>query len=52
MVHISLWFMQVNRLGGSIRTVKKNTEAWVVASKGVGLEVNAEKTKFMVMSQE
>jgi len=31
-------------LGGSVHTVKKNTEALVVASKNTGLEVNAEKT--------
>ena len=35
----------VNILGGSIRTVEKNTEALVVDSKGIGLEVNADKTK-------
>jgi hypothetical protein len=37
-------------LGRSIHTIKKNTEALVVASKEIGLEVNAEKTKYMVMS--
>jgi hypothetical protein len=31
---------------------KKNTEALLVASKETGLEVNAEKTKYMVMSRE
>jgi hypothetical protein len=39
----------VNVLGGSIYTVMKNTEALVVASKETGLEVNANKTKYMVM---
>jgi hypothetical protein len=34
-------------LGG---TLKKNTEALAVASSESGLEVNAEKTKYMVMS--
>jgi hypothetical protein len=40
----------VNILGGSVHTVKENTEASVVASKETGLEVNADKTKCMVMS--
>jgi hypothetical protein len=39
-------------LGGSIHAIKKNTEALVVASKEIGLEVNAEKTNYMVMSQD
>jgi hypothetical protein len=38
-------------LGGSVHAIKKNTEALVVASKEIGLEVNAEKTKYMVMSR-
>jgi hypothetical protein len=37
-------------LGESIYTIKKNTEALVVASKESGLQVNAEETKYMVMS--
>jgi hypothetical protein len=40
----------VNILGGSVHAIKKNTGALVVASKKVGLEVSAEKTKYMVMS--
>ena len=40
----------VNILGRGVRTVEKNTEALVVASKEIGLEVNADKTKYMVMS--
>ena len=42
----------VNILGGSIHTVKENAEAVVVATKEIGLEVNADKTKYMVMSRE
>jgi len=37
-------------LGGSVRTVKENAEALIVASKGIGLEVNADKTKYIGMS--
>jgi hypothetical protein len=32
--------------------VRKNTEALLIASKGIGLEVNAEKPKYMVMSRD
>ena len=42
----------VTILGGSVRTVNKNTESVVVASKEIRLEVNAEKGKYVVMSQD
>ena len=38
-------------LGESVHTVK-NTEASVAASKECGLDVNADKTKYGVMSQD
>jgi len=42
----------VSILGGNIHTVKENAEALVVATKETGLEVNADKTKYMVMSRD
>ena len=42
----------VNTLGGSAHTVKENAEALVVAAKETGLEVNADKTKYMIMSRD
>ena len=38
-------------MGRSIYSIKKNPEAIVVASKEIGIEVNADKTKNMVMSR-
>jgi len=35
----------VNILGRSVCTIEKNTEAFVAASKEIGLEVSANKTK-------
>jgi hypothetical protein len=42
----------VNILGGSAHTVKENAEALVVATKEIELEVNADKTKYMIMSRD
>ena len=36
-------------LGGSVQTVKENAEALIVANKEIGLEVNADKTKYMCL---
>jgi len=41
----------VNILGGSIHTLKENAEALVAVTREIGLEVRADKTKYMVMSQ-
>jgi hypothetical protein len=42
----------VNILAGSIRAVKENAEALVMSAKEIGLEVNADKSKYMVMSRD
>jgi len=39
-------------LGGSIHTLKENSEALVAATRKIGLEVSADKTKYMVMSRD
>ena len=39
-----------NILGGRVHTIKENAEALLVASKEIGLDVNADKTKYKVMS--
>jgi len=42
----------VNILTGSIHTLKENAEALVAATRKIGLEVSADKTKYMVMSRD
>jgi hypothetical protein len=42
----------VNILGGSVHTLKKNIVPLLVGSKEIGLGVNADKTKYMVMSRD
>jgi hypothetical protein len=40
----------VNLLGDNIDTIRNNTETLNDASKAAGLEVNTEKTKYMLLS--
>ena len=42
----------VNMVGGSVHTIKENAEALVLTNKENGLEVNADETKYIVMSQD
>ena len=39
-------------MGGGVHTVKENAEALIVANKETGLEVNADKTRYMVMFRD
>jgi len=39
-------------LGGDVHTINEKAEALVVANKEIGVEVNADKTKYMVMSRD
>ena len=48
--HQHLVYADDNILWVSIHHIKENAEALVVASKEIGLEVNADKSKYMVMS--
>jgi hypothetical protein len=40
----------VNLLGDNIDTIQQNTQTLIDASQKVGMEVNAEKTKYMLLS--
>jgi hypothetical protein len=41
----------VNLLDDNIDTTKKNTQTLIDATKKVGIEVNIEKTKYMLLSR-
>ena len=42
----------VNILGGSVRSVKINTENLVAVSKHIGIVVNTDKIMYLVMSRD
>jgi hypothetical protein len=49
--HQILVYADVNLLGDSVNTIKENSETLLEANRDVGLEINAEKTKYMIMSR-
>jgi len=50
--HLVFYADDANMLGGSVHTVKESAENLVFASKEFGLDVNADKSKYMVMSRD
>ena len=50
--HQLLVYADDNILGGSVHSIKENAASLVAARKEIGLEVNADKTKNMVMSRD
>jgi hypothetical protein len=40
----------INLLGDSVNTIKENSETLLETSRDIGLEISAEKTKYMIMS--
>jgi hypothetical protein len=49
--HFLAYADDVNLLGDNIDIIKKNAEILIVASKEVGLEINVDKTKYMLLSR-
>jgi hypothetical protein len=48
--HQLLFYAYINLLGDNINTIKESTETFLGARKDDGIEINAEKTKYMIMS--
>jgi hypothetical protein len=49
--HQLLVYVDDNLLGNSVNTIKENSETLTEASGDIGLEINAEKTKYMIRSR-
>ena len=47
-----VYAVDVNIFGGSIYDIKKNKEALVVSRKETGIQVKAEKSKYIVLSRD
>jgi hypothetical protein len=41
----------VNLLGDRVNTIKENSETLLESSRDIGLEISAEKTKYMIISR-
>jgi len=52
LIKLSVYADDVNVLGRIIHTIEKNLEVFVVASKEIGLKVNADKIMYMFMSRD
>lgn len=50
--HFLVYVDDVNTLEDTIHTIQKNTEVLIVCSKEINLDVQAEKRKYMTMSQK
>jgi hypothetical protein len=44
-----IYAVHVNLFGGSVNTIKENSKTHLEARKNIGLEINAEKTKYMII---
>ena len=49
-VQLLVYAHDVKMLGENSQTVRENVEIFIKASKDIGLEVNFEKTKYMIVS--
>jgi hypothetical protein len=49
--HLLIYADDVNFSGDRVNTIKENTETALGASSDIGLEINAEKTKYMILSR-
>ena len=45
-------YADVSMSGENLQTIRENTDVFIKASKDIGLELNSEKTKYMITSRQ
>ena len=50
-IELLVYADDVNILGENLQTVRKNADIFIKTNKDIGLEVNSEKTKYMITSR-
>ena len=50
--HLLVYADDVNMLAENLQTIRENTEIFIKASKDIGLEVNSDKSKYMITSRQ
>ena len=50
--HFLVYADDVIMLGGTVNTMKEKAEALIMARKETGVEINADKTKYIIMSRD
>jgi hypothetical protein len=48
-LQVLVYTAYINMLGGRVHNITENAEAFLQSSKEIGLDINADKSKYMIM---